>query len=367
MTAGRNVSGDVDAGAPAGTTGTAGSGPDDAGTGGGSNDCAGSESGTAPHVRLIVAGNASVDLILGPVEPWPRPGTEVLVDRITWRVGGALGNTALALAGMGVPARLVWDVGDDAMGGWLENALAGAGDPPRRQSTPTSVTVALTHPDGERTFVSHLGHLAASAPDALVATIDSADRGDVLLVGGVFLLPRWREELPALLRRARERGLATALDTGWPAEGWSASVRREVTTALPYVDWFLPNLEEARGLLGAPRAAPDEAVRGIEAWTRGRVALKLGAQGAAYRDGDRVAIAPAPDLGVADTVGAGDTFNAALLVAVAEGVAWPEAVALAVDVASQSVARTPRRYPRWQEVRGGSTAGGRARAPAATG
>src|SRR5690606_41999727 len=51
------------------------------------------------------------------------------------------------------------------------------------------------------------------------------------------------------------------------------------------------------------------------------------------------------------TVGAGDTFNAAVLAAVVDGVPWPEAVALAVEVASRSVAATPRRYPRWTDLR----------------
>ena len=309
------------------------------------------EPGGAARSRLIVAGNASVDLILGPVDPWPRVGTEVVVDRIAWRVGGALGNTALALAGMGVPATLVWDVGEDAMAGWLERALADAGDPPRRQPTPTSVTVALTHPDGERTFVSHLGHLAASAPDALARAIDAAGAGDVLLIGGVFLLPKWRARLSIELRRAKERDLVTALDTGWPNEGWNESVRDEVRAWLPHVDLFLPNLDEARGLLDAPDAAPDEAIAGLEAWTDGRIALKLGAEGAAFRDDGRVVVAPAPSLEVADTVGAGDTFNAAVLAAVVDGVPWPEAVALAVEVASRSVAETPRRYPRWTDLR----------------
>jgi sugar/nucleoside kinase (ribokinase family) len=307
--------------------------------------------GAAPAPRLIVAGNASVDLLLGPLAPWPTPGTETVVERIAWRVGGALGNTALALAGLGVPASLVWDVGDDAMGAWLAEALADAGDPPRVLAAPTSVTVALTHPDGERTFVSHLGHLATSDLAALSAAIDRAVPGDVVLVGGVFLLPRWRAGLPALLARARSRGLVTALDTGWPNEGWTHPVRAEVRAALPHVDLFLPNLEEARGLLGVADASPTFALEHLTALVAGRVAIKLGPDGAAYEHGGRIAVAPAPDLGVADTVGAGDTFNAGLLAALREGLAWPEAVGLAVTAASHAIARSPRRYPRWADLR----------------
>ena len=88
-----------------------------------------------------------------------------------------MGNTALALAGLGVAVELVWDVGDDAMGTWLASEVAGA--PPRRLAAPTSVTVALSHPDGERTFVSHLGHLAESTPDALERALAHVAAGEL--------------------------------------------------------------------------------------------------------------------------------------------------------------------------------------------
>jgi ribokinase len=128
-----------------------------------------------------VAGNADVDLILGPVPAWPRKGTEITVEHFVKRVGGALGNTALALAGLGVSAQLVWDVGDDTLGAWLAAQLA-PGAPPRVLDTPTSVTVALTHPDGERTFVSHLGHLAQADAARLAAAIEAAASGDLPLI-----------------------------------------------------------------------------------------------------------------------------------------------------------------------------------------
>jgi sugar/nucleoside kinase (ribokinase family) len=300
---------------------------------------------------LIVAGNASIDLLLGPIAPWPTVGTEALVERIAWRLGGALGNTALALNGMGVHAELVWDVGDDEAGQGLATLLRAAFEPPRIQPAPPSVTVALTHPSGERTFVSHLGHLAVSEPDALAAAIEAATPGDLLLVGGTFLLPRWRPALPGLFARARERGMVTALDTGWPTEGWTDAVRAETFATLAHVDLFLPNLDEVRGLLGDADMAPDAALPALAPRVAGRVVVKLGPDGAGYLDGDRLAVAPAPPIEVADTVGAGDTFNAAFLAAVRDDLPWDAAVLAAVEVASQAVASSPRRYPAWEAVR----------------
>jgi sugar/nucleoside kinase (ribokinase family) len=311
---------------------------------------------------LIVAGNASIDLLLGPVAPWPTVGTEALVDGIAWRLGGALGNTALALHGLGVHAELVWDVGDDEAGQGLAALLKASFEPPRVQRAPTSVTVALTHPSGERTFVSHLGHLAVSEPDALAVAIEAAAPGDLLLVGGTFLLPRWRPALPALFARARERGVVTALDTGWPSQGWTEAVRSELFATLAHVDLFLPHLDEVRGLLGGDDLAPDAALRALAPRVAGRVVVELGPAGAGYLDGGRFAVAPAPPIEVADTVGAGDTFNAALLAGMRDGLPWDTAVTAAVDVASQAVASSPRRYPAWAEVR----AMGPGRAPAAT-
>jgi len=314
-------------------------------------DAAASDEPAGGSARLIVAGNASVDLLLGPLAPWPTPGTEVVVERSTWRVGGALGNTALALAQLGVEARLVWDVGDDMLGTWLTDRMAAAGDPPRVLEGATSLTVALNHPGGERTFVSHLGHLAQSEPDALANAIETAHTGDLLLVGGSFLLPRWRPALPALFARARERGVRTALDTGWPTEGWSAAVRAELTATLAHADLFLPNLDEARGLLDAPHADVDTALAGLAKRVAGRSVVKLGARGAGLLDAGDQVIESAPAVRVNDTVGAGDTFNALLLSALRDGMAVRSALRCAVHGTSHALARAPRQLPRWSVLR----------------
>lgn len=304
--------------------------------------------------RILLVGNANVDVLMGDVAPWPVPGSEVVIDRYEWRVGGAAGNTGLALAALGVregtDSEVIANVGSDFLGNWLEGAMAGAARLTRVPHA-TALTVGLTHPDGQRTFVSYLGHMVSLPHERLAAAIEDARPGDLLLLCGYFLLPELRAAAPDILRRARERGMVTAIDTGWPDGGWSKEVRSEVARLLPLLSAFLPNREEVLGLTGAPDGADvDAAVEQLRALGAERVVVKLGADGALLVAPGERALRASPNVAVQDTVGAGDTFNAGLLAGLARGMSWAEALEPAVNAAALAIASQPRRYPTWEET-----------------
>lgn len=303
--------------------------------------------------RIVVVGNANVDVLMGNVAPWPVPGSEVIIDRYEWRVGGAAGNTGLALAALGVregvDSDVIADVGDDFLGAWLEGAMAGAARL-TRVSHATALTVGLTHPDGQRTFVSYLGHLVTLPRERIAAALEAAGAGDLLLLCGYFMLPELRAEAPLILRRAQGRGMVTMIDTGWPDGGWTAAVRDEVAALLPHVSAFLPNREEAVGVTGGEEGDDESAAAALLELGAQRVIVKRGADGALLAGPGERATCPAPSVRVQDTVGAGDTFNAGLLAALARGMTWAEALAPAVNAAALAIASQPRRYPTWAEV-----------------
>ncbi len=304
--------------------------------------------------RILVIGNANVDVLMGDVAPWPVPGSEVVIDRYEWRVGGAAGNTGLALAALGVSegvdSDVIAGVGDDFLGAWLEGAMAGAARL-TRAPYPTALTVGLTHPDGQRTFVSYLGHLVTLPGARIEAALAAARPGDLLMLCGYFLLPELRREAPALLRRARERGLITMIDTGWPDEGWTDAVRAEVAALLPLLSAFLPNREEAFGATGRAQGSDVEAaVADLRRLGAERVVVKLGADGALLVSGSERAVMASPEVAVQDTVGAGDTFNAGLLAGLARGMGWAEALEPAVNAAALAISSQPRHYPSWDET-----------------
>lgn len=313
--------------------------------------------------RILVVGNANVDVLMGPLTPWPTPGTEVVTDRYELRVGGAAGNTGLALAALAEagdsssqqPYELVAGVGDDALGRWLEQELHGV---MRLSRVPraTALTVGLNHPGGQRTFVSHLGHLEQLPVERIETALQDARPGDLLLLCGYFLLPQLRDRAPAWLAQAAEMGIITTLDTGWPPEGWTPHVRAEVTALLPQLSVFLPNREELLGLTGVADggtydpAAVGTALDRLHGGGCSEAVIKLGSHGALYSGPEGRAQSGAPAVTVHDTVGAGDTFNAALLSAVQRGAGFRAALGAAVAAASLAISSSPRRYPTWAEV-----------------
>jgi Sugar kinases, ribokinase family len=76
------------------------------------------------------------------------------------------------------------------------------------------------------------------------------------------------------------------------------------------VDVFLPNLEEAKHMVG--RKDEEWLLRELSSFGR-RVFLKLGAEGALAMEGEKVIRIPAVPVEVKDTLGAGDAFNAGVI------------------------------------------------------
>ena len=294
---------------------------------------------------LAVTGNVNVDLIMGPVTPWPRPGTEVVTAHDDLRPGGSAGNTALAWSGLEVPFTLASGVGDDAFGRWLADAFAPHSARWPAHPTATTISVALTHPDAERTFFTTRGHLPELGWTDVRDQLDRAElQGGILLVCASFLTDRLTADYPALFRWAEARGIEVALDPGWPAEGWTEAQRARARGWLAHTHHLLVNEIEAMALTGTAdiAAALPELARMLP--RRATAVVKAGPHGAHATGPHGTCHAAAPVVRVIDTIGAGDIFNAGYLLATAKGAAMPQAVAAAVALASNAIASSPRAY-----------------------
>ncbi len=290
---------------------------------------------------LVILGNVNVDLILGPLDGWPERGTEALVHEMGWRVGGNAGNAAAACKALGTNCALISTSGDDLAGTWLRQQLSAEQVRWLPHAGPTSVTVAVNHSDGERTFLTHLGHLATLGWEALRPHVPVSR---FALLAGAFLTPALRRQYPEVLTHFARTGTQVALDMGWPDGGYTAPLRQEVMRWLPQTHHLLINDLEARALTDETdlQRAADHLTAHLP--PDGTLVIKCGADGVLLHHAGQVSAHAAPTIKVSDTVGAGDIWNAAYLHALSCGKEIHRAADFAVQVASLAVSTSPRCY-----------------------
>ncbi|MBL0885516.1 carbohydrate kinase family protein [Myceligenerans indicum] len=273
---------------------------------------------------VVVAGDANVDLVLrGDVVP--RFGqAEQLADSGDLVLGGSACIAASGLARLGVPTSLVARVGADTFGAFTLDALRGYGVDVASVETapdePTGLSVILSTP-ADRAILTVPGTIPTLTGARVTQELDArAAHPGILHVASYFLQPGLSAALPGVLARARAQGWTTSLDTNWdPGERWTG-----LGDVLPHLNLLLPNRNELRavaGALGEPADLDDTALAVRIARRGPRVVVKDGAAGgwSVGADGD-VARAPGLAVDVVDTTGAGDSFDAGYLSAVAHGV-----------------------------------------------
>jgi ribokinase len=287
---------------------------------------------------LVVVGSLNMDFVVA-VDRLPAPGETVLGRNFQMIPGGKGANQACAAGRLGSPrvaVRMVGRVGYDLFADHLKASLSAAGvDVSAVHATraqPTGVALIWVDQAGQNSIV-----VASGANHSVAASEVESLRP--LFRGARFALFQLETPLPAVeaaLRLGREEGATTILDPA-PAQPLSRHM-------LALASILTPNETEAQILLGrrpgrvslVDAAALTGALRNCGA---GTVVLKMGDEGCFYDDGLRRMHVPAFPVEVLDSTAAGDIFNAALAVALAEDKPVEEALRFASAAAAISVTR----------------------------
>jgi ribokinase len=253
--------------------------------------------------------------------------------------GGKGANQACAAAKLGgksVAVRMIGRVGYDVFADQLKASLAAAGVDVSAvhatRSQPTGVALISVDRKGQNSIV-----VACGANGELAAADVEAMRP--VFHGARLALFQLETPIPTVTRAlalAREEGLTTILDPA-PAQSLPPAV-------LESVDILTPNENEALQLLGRrpARVSPAEAVEmaaALRLLGPKTVIVKLGDQGCFAHGSSIKAHFSCFPVDVKDTTAAGDTFNAALAVALAEGAPLDHALRFANAAAAISVTR----------------------------
>lgn len=279
---------------------------------------------------ILTVGDLCVDLIVDLGDTEPAFGqAEQWVPDYTVEMGGSGCIFACQAARLGLRVAVVGRVGDDVFGRLALRRLAESGVETRFiAATPglkTGLGLALCRAAGDRAILTYGGSINAVYPADLSDDLLRAARH--LHYCSYFLQTHLRAALPAIFRRARALGLTISLDTNWDPEGrWAAA--GDLAAALALCDIFLPNEQEALAITGAARL---EDALDLLAGRIGLpvVAVKRGASGAQVAAGaERLAAPVAPVAVLADTIGAGDSFDAGFVAAWLAGRPLTECAAL---------------------------------------
>jgi argininosuccinate lyase len=293
-----------------------------------------------------------MDHILRPVDELPKWGEERVAREMECRVAGSAGYCALALAALGDHPHVVGNVGNDARGVRILDALQRVGAETQAVALtpmPTAVSITLVNRHGERAFVTYLGHLPELRVESILESLGAYPALGHVIFAGYFLLPGiGGSGLIKIFRRCRERGGVVILDTGDDPRGWSTQTLRELRLILRHVDVFLPNDDEAEAITRQSRA--DRAARALLDLGAATVVVKRGPKGALYAQRTSLFRAPAFRVPVMDTAGAGDAFNAGFSFGLRQGWDARSAVSFANAVAALTISRGGRRYPSAREA-----------------
>jgi fructokinase len=261
---------------------------------------------------FLVCGEALYDVYIDRETP-----TGLALDA---RVGGSPYNVAVGLARLGQPAGFLGGLSQDALGARLMAAMAAEGVETRFvRQTPKHVTLAMVGlgPDGAARYSFYNEGAAdrAITPDDLP---DPAGLAGVHFGSYTLVVEPTGSSFLVLGRRARAAGALVSLDPNLrlAIEPDLGRWRHRVAAFAATADLVKASAEDIAAL--HPGRPPEAVARD---WIAGGAALAvvtLGGEGALAVSAAGTLHVPGRSVAVIDTVGAGDSFQAALLAALAE-------------------------------------------------
>ncbi|MCY4539372.1 MAG: ribokinase [Chloroflexi bacterium] len=280
--------------------------------------------------RIVVVGSFNTDLV-SYVRRMPRPGETVHGDSFMTGAGGKGSNQAVAAARLGADVTFIGRLGKDVFANLAYEVWDAEGINSdyvvQDEETATGVAPIFVDSAGENMIVVVLGANSRVKPSDIDAARERIASADVLVVQ----LEINTDMVTYALQVAKELGITTILN---PAP--AAPIPRET---LELADYLTPNETELESLSGGPVSDVAAAARTLMTREGQTVVVTMGAQGAQIVSRDQTDLLATFKVDVVDTTGAGDAFNAALAVGLAEGKSLAGAVRFANAAAALCVTK----------------------------
>lgn len=283
--------------------------------------------------KILVVGSSNTDMVVKSAH-LPLPGETVLGGQFFSFAGGKGANQAVAAAKLGGEVIFLVKVGNDALGKSAVEGFKKEGidvshiiiDP----ESHSGVALIMVEDSGENCISVASGANGKFTKSDINDASELIEKADFVLVQLEIPL----EAVTALVDIAFSNGVPVILNPA-PAQPLSDELISKLFI-------ITPNETEAELLTGVKVTDEASAVKAAKILLgKGAklVIITLGAKGAFLLSGQEEILIPSFAVNAVDTTAAGDTFNGALTVALAEGMKINDAIRFANQAAAISVTR----------------------------
>lgn len=284
--------------------------------------------------KIVVVGSANIDLVAR-VEEMPRKGETIRAISYDQIPGGKGANQACAAGKLGGDCTFLGMVGNDGLSELLLDSLRGSNVDISHVETldgvSTGTAIITVNAAGENSIIIIAGANAMCGQEYFAKNRAVLDAADIVLTQLEIPL----DDVYQMLQDAKKCGKVTILN---PAPAPS-SLPDEVLASLDYIT---PNETELASITGMPTDTMEEISAAAEMLLQKgvkNVIVTVGSRGAYLCNDNEHRLFPAMPVSPVDTTAAGDTFNAGLAVALAEGRVLADAIVFANASAALSVTR----------------------------
>ena len=283
--------------------------------------------------KIVVLGSTNTDMVIAG-KKIPVPGETISGGKFLMNPGGKGANQAVAVARLSArrgACQFIAKVGNDLFGRETAVRMKKDGIDAKLlvdRKEPSGTALILVAPNGQNIISVALGANGTLSPKDIAPCRKDIEGASALLMQ----LETPIKTVVAAAKWAHAKGVPVILN---PAP--AAKLPTELYKCL---DWITPNETEAELLTGVKVTDAKSAQKAVEVFLkRGvkHVVITMGSKGAYC--GNCRKLYPCKKVKSVDCVAAGDTFNGAFVVALAEGKCCKDAIAFAQKASAISVTR----------------------------
>lgn len=283
--------------------------------------------------KILVIGSSNTDMVVKSTR-FPAPGETILGGEFFMFPGGKGANQAVAAARLDGEVSFITRVGDDVFGKQALEGFEGEGIDISYayvdQDYPSGVALITINDEGENQIVVASGANAHIIPEDIDRAQSTFTQSDIILV---------QLEIPLttvahIISKAKINGKKVILN---PAPALLLS-----SELLDGLFCITPNQTEAQLLTGIEVTSVENARLAADVLLEkgvSHVVITMGSDGSVYVSKDDFFHIQAAVVDVVDTTAAGDVYNGALAVALADDRGWKDAVTFASKASALAVTK----------------------------